>query len=129
MGATKRDCPLCGNPLEDNPADHDVAECEKTELLKGRNEIKKLKQSVNDWKDAWFQLREIIGNLWWHHPALDNDERLVYYQANLQRLRAMRNPNDVYVDGKLVGSGASPAAREAILRLMETRGKTSADSG
>ena len=124
MGATRRDCPLCGDPLEDNPADHDVVQCEKTELLKGRNEIKKLKQSVNDWKDAWFQLREIIGNLWWHHPALDNDEKLVYYQTTLQRLRASQNTkNDVHINGKLVGSGTSPEAAAAILRLMETTWK------
>lgn len=120
---SKRDCPLCGDVLEDNPADHDVAKCEKTELLKGRSTITKLKKNLDEWKDAWFQLREIIGNLWWHHPALDNDEKLVYYQANLKRLRALHNPNDVYMDGKLVGSGTSPDAAKAIRRLMETTWK------
>jgi hypothetical protein len=120
MGATKRDCPLCGEPLEDNPADHDVAKCEKAELLKGRTEIKKLKQSLSEWKDAWFQLREIIGELWWHHPAIDNDEKRTYYQHVLLELREKQpKPNDVYVEGKLVGSGTSPDAANAIRRLMQ----------
>jgi hypothetical protein len=79
----------------------------------------KLKRSVEEWKESWFQLREIIGELWWHHPAIDNDERRLYYQANLQRLRAMqKQPNDVYVNDKLVGSGTSPEAANAIRRLM-----------
>lgn len=86
MAATKRDCPLCGEELEDAPAVHDVAKCENTELLKGRETIKKLKESVSSWKDAWFHLREIIGNLWWHHPAIDNDEQRVYYQNHLRNI-------------------------------------------
>ena len=87
-------------------------------LLRQDNE--KLKQSQADWKDAWFELREIIGNLWWHHPAIDNDEKRLYYQLNLQRLRAMQpQPNDVYINGKLVGSGTSPDAATAIRRLMQ----------
>ena len=83
----QRDCPLCGDPLQDAPAVHDVAICEQTELRKGRVTIQKLKESVNDWKDAWFQLREIIGKLWWHHPAIDNDEQRSYYQHQLNRIR------------------------------------------
>ena len=77
---SKRDCPLCGEELEDPPAVHDVAKCEKTELLKGRVTIKKLKASVDDWKDAWYGLREIIGRLWWHHPAIHDDKSRAYYQ-------------------------------------------------
>ncbi len=82
----KRDCPLCGEILEDDPSQHDVAKCEKTELLKGRIKIKQLTESLASWKDAWFYLREIIGNLWWHHPAIDNDEQRAYYQNNLREI-------------------------------------------
>jgi hypothetical protein len=118
--AEKRACPLCGDPLEDAPAVHDVVQCEQTELRKGRNTIKVLKQSVNDWKEAWFQLREIIGKLWWYHPAIDNDEERAYYQTTLQRIRDLqKKPNDVYVGDKLVGSGTSPEAMLAIKRLFQ----------
>jgi hypothetical protein len=61
----KKECPLCGEPLEEAPAIHNRAECQTTERLKGREEIKKLRRSVADWKDAWFHQREIIGWLWW----------------------------------------------------------------
>ncbi len=82
-------------------------------------EVKKLRQSLTEWKDAWFQLREIIGNLWWHHPAIDNDEQRRYYQANLRHIESLKpKGNDVYIDGKLVGSGTSPDAAAAIKRLM-----------
>ncbi len=85
----ERICPLCAQPLEDA---HDLAQCEKAELLKGRLEIKRLKESLNGWKDAWFQLREIIGNLWWHHPAIESDKELAYYrQANAQKEEAPWN--------------------------------------
>jgi hypothetical protein len=73
--------------MEDPPAVHDPVQCEKTELLRGRLEIKKLKKSVDEWKDAWFHLREIIGKLWWHHPAIDNDSERAYYQHQLNRIR------------------------------------------
>lgn len=52
------------------------------------SEILKLKQSIRDWMDGWYELREHIGNLWWHHKALDNDEERAYYQNNLNRLKA-----------------------------------------
>lgn len=58
-------------------------ECKSIELIKARKTISKLKQSVNDWKDAWYQLRGIIGNNWISHPAIANDEARAYYQ-NLQ---------------------------------------------
>lgn len=97
-----RDCPLCGDPLQDAPAIHDVTQCEKTELLKGRNKILKLNESLASWKDAWFQLRDIIGKLWWHHPAIDNDEQRAYYQNNLQ---AIANSKMVTYDGFIAKEG------------------------
>ena len=83
---TKRDCSLCNEPMEDAPIIHDIGECEKTELLKGRLQIKKLKGDVKNWQDSWFHLRQIIGNLWWHHPAIDSDAERAYYQNNLKQL-------------------------------------------
>jgi hypothetical protein len=84
----KKYCLLCGEPLEDI---HDLVLCEKTELLKGRATIKRLNESIRSWKDAWFQLREIIGWLWWHHPAIDSDERRAYYQNNLNKICEKQN--------------------------------------
>jgi len=70
-------CGKCGEVLEKI---HFLDRCEKLELIRARKEIAILKDSVLSWKDAWFHLREIIGNLWWHHPAIDNDESRAYYQ-------------------------------------------------
>lgn len=85
--AEKRSCDLCGEVLEEAPAIHDVAKCEKTELLKGRKEIKRLKASIDSWKDAWYQGREIIGRLWWYHPAIDSDAQRAYYAAAQAAMR------------------------------------------
>jgi hypothetical protein len=81
-------CDLCGEEKEDAPAVHDVVRCEKTELLKGRIQIKQLKQSLLDWKGAWFQVRDLLGELWWYHPAIDNEERRAYYQACQQQTQS-----------------------------------------
>lgn len=93
------------------------------EVLYLRKETNKLKASIHEWKygvGGWFELREIIGKLWWHHPAIDSDEARGYYQQVLREIAAMQTkPNDVYIDGKLVGSGTSPDAKAAILRLMQ----------
>jgi hypothetical protein len=89
MGA-QRDCPLCREILEDAPAVHDLAKCEKTELVKGRKTIKALRASLHEWKygtGGWFELREIIGNLWWHHAAISDDVERSYYQENLKSLK------------------------------------------
>lgn len=82
----KRDCPWYNEPMEDAPVIHDVALCETTERLKGRDEIKNLKESVENWRTAWYSNREIIADLWWGHPAIDNDEQRVYYQNNLKEI-------------------------------------------
>lgn len=81
-------CDLCSQALEEAPAIHDVVKCEKIELLKGRKEIKRLKQSLTDWKAAWFQVRDLFGELWWHHKSIDDDTQRVYYQANLQQIQS-----------------------------------------
>ena len=58
-------------------------ESSEAELQK---EIERLKQEISEWKDAWFHLREIIGWLWWHHPAINDDKQRAYYQSNLNRV-------------------------------------------
>jgi hypothetical protein len=78
----RRECPLCKEPLEDPPAIHDPIKCEHDELIKARVETKQLKQSVSDWKDAWYHQREIFGRIWWHHPAINNDVERSYYQTS-----------------------------------------------
>lgn len=120
--ANHRDCPLCGEILEDAPAIHDVGKCENTELLKGRDKIKKLQTSLHEWKygtGGWFELRDIIGNLWWHHPAIDNDDARAYYRSMLK----MKTSIEVVVDGRVVGSVTSPEAAEAVRRLMAIKTK------
>ncbi len=66
---------------------HFLDRCEKLELINARKEINQLKRSGNEWRDAWYQLREIIGNLWWHHPAINSDEQRAYYQVQQQRAK------------------------------------------
>jgi hypothetical protein len=83
--ADKRDCPLCGEVLEDAPVIHDLVMCEQTERLKGRETIKKLKASIDAWKDSWFSLREIISDLWWYHPAICDDQERTYYQQQKEQ--------------------------------------------
>lgn len=39
----------------------------ETKTLKEENG--KLKQSVFDWKEAWFGLREVVGDMWWKFRA------------------------------------------------------------
>jgi hypothetical protein len=84
--AEKRSCSLCGEDLEEAPAIHDVAKCENTELLKGRKTIKELRASIEAWKEAWHHYREIVGNLWWYHPAIDSDPQRDYYRNNQKTL-------------------------------------------
>lgn len=47
-------------------------------------ENNKLKDRVKFWNEAWYEVRDLLGNLWWHHPAIDNDEQRAYYQQNLR---------------------------------------------
>jgi hypothetical protein len=63
--AEKKMCPLCNEPLEDPPRVHIQSFCERTERLKGRVEIQKLKASIAFWKDAWFAQRDATGRSYW----------------------------------------------------------------
>lgn len=59
---------------------HDQLLCEKRQLNQLRIENKKLKKAVEFWKDAWYEVRDLLGNLWWHHPAFDTEDRYRYYK-------------------------------------------------
>jgi hypothetical protein len=106
--ANHRDCSLCGEPLEDEPAIHDVAECEKTERLKGREEIKKLKASIDFWKEAWHSYRSLVGELMWKHANCPYE---IVQQGKLVFVQPLTAP-------KLIGAGASQEAAVNIVRLM-----------
>lgn len=88
MAKKEENCPKCGALYTwDLGLPHNEDLCLGRQLLQARKEIKTLKASVDGWKDAWFHLREIIGNLWWYHPAIDSDERRAYYQGVLKAQR------------------------------------------
>lgn len=87
-------CRDCGAPRDWDMltnGHHDKLLCEGRQLIQLRVENKKLKKSLEEWKDAWFHLREIIGKLWWWHPAIDSDEQRAYYQNNQQAIANKRN--------------------------------------
>lgn len=124
--AEKRVCSLCGEGLENAPAIHDVALCEKTELLNGRTTIKKLKSSVDDWKDAWFRYRELVGRMAWEHLNCPHEVKLV---ADPEP-NVWLHPGEAFVrigklvyareaaGWKLVGWGKDEEAANAVVRLM-----------
>ena len=68
---------------------HDRDLCLGRQFVQVKAENKRLKESVKSWMNAWYELREIIGNLWWHHPAIDNDQKRAYYQAHQKFVREL----------------------------------------
>lgn len=127
--AEKRVCSLCGEPLEEEPAIHDVATCEKTELFKGRETIKKLRAAIDFWKDGWYDLRELIGRLTWQHNKYVCPHEVQPTQETKpnhwlhENETIVQQGKSVYVrvgtDWKLVGEGGSEGAAQAIVRLMK----------
>ena len=88
MAKKEENCPKCSALYEwDLGLPHNEDRCLGRQLISARREIKQLKASVEGWKDAWFHLRDIIGWLWWHHPAIDNDDQRAYYQTVLRSFR------------------------------------------
>jgi hypothetical protein len=85
-------CPYCTTcSIEAKPRGKEDEDLSLTsQLMVARKEIEQLKQSVKDWKNAWFEGRDIIGNMWWHHKAIDNDEYRAYCQANLKAIKEMK---------------------------------------
>ncbi len=67
--ADKKVCLQCGDLLADQNESRcpDIHPCDLRALERARVEIKNLKASVDAWKDAWFKLRDIIGELSWKH--------------------------------------------------------------
>lgn len=78
----------------------------RQQLTAVRTEIDTLKASVNAWKDAWFQLRDIIGRLSWEHHHCPHEIKPQIKQI------------EVRVNGKLVAAVNSPESEAAVLRLM-----------
>lgn len=58
----------------------------REELTRLRQENADLKVSVEKWKDSWFRLRDILGRLWWHHPAIEDDAERAYFQLQLRSI-------------------------------------------
>ena len=83
-------CPYCVTCSRENEIvnkdDPDLSLTNRIRFLEEQN--KKLQEGAGSWKEAWWHLREIIGWLWWHHPAIDDDKQRAYYQANLRALEA-----------------------------------------
>jgi hypothetical protein len=78
----KKVCQQCGDLLKDQEAKRcpDIHPCDLRALDRARTEIKTLKISVDKWKDSWFEYRNLVGQLWWHHPAITDDKQREYYQ-------------------------------------------------
>lgn len=80
-------CITCTHEMQVESKDNeDLSLRNRVRFLEQENQ--KLKEAILPWKDAWFHCREIIGWLWWHHPAIDDDKQRAYYQANLRALEA-----------------------------------------
>ena len=86
------DAPLAWDLLTDGEHDKDL--CFGRQFLKLKEENKKLKISEKSWRDAWYDVRDILGHLWWHHPAIDSDTERAYYQRNLRMLEQMNHPTE-----------------------------------
>src|SRR5271155_2541243 len=129
--AERRVCSLCGDLLEEEPAIHDAILCQETELLKGRNSIKNLKAAIEEWKEAWYLQRDLIGKLsWQHHSYVCPYET---QPTETIKPHSWLRPEDTVVqigksvflkvkigeEWKLVGEGNSEAAAEAVMRLMQ----------
>lgn len=94
-------------------------------LVEEDSEVSRLKKSVEAWKNAWFQLRELIGRVTWEHHNCPH-ERLSEDSVPNPWL----HPDEPYVQvGKLVyakeregyrliGASTSEDGAQAILRLM-----------
>ena len=55
-------CSLCGVCAE-NDDTHPIIECQENQIFNLKRENKNLNNSVNFWKDAWYEGRSIIGKL------------------------------------------------------------------
>jgi hypothetical protein len=122
--AKKPECPKCGERLTDDP--HDLMLCRTKERDNLKAENAKLKQSVNDWKDAWFHLRQLVGEMGWSHfncphqptPALSTSpDPFLDFSVEL-----ICTGKDVYqrtaAGWRLIGSSTSEEGALSIVRLL-----------
>lgn len=79
----KENCSKCREPLDQHP---NPLWCLMGEAYYLKQENDSLKKSITSWKDAWYEMRDKLGKLWWHHPALYCDKALAYYRNNLKKV-------------------------------------------
>jgi DNA-directed RNA polymerase subunit RPC12/RpoP len=122
--AEKRVCSECEIPLKDDSSTRclDVTSCEHRALLKAKQEIVELKASVNAWKDAWYNYRDLVGRMHWQNysPLPETKETIPDFEDdNFRRFGKLLLAK---IDGqwKEVASGASLESVEAVIRLMSS---------
>lgn len=74
----KKFCPKCDAPfIWDMLTNgyHDDNLCVGRQLLAAKAEIKKLKVSVDAWKDAWFKYRDLVGRMAWQHLNCPREDK------------------------------------------------------
>lgn len=49
-------------------------------LEDAKKEIEKLKSEITSWRNAWYDLRDKLGKLWWRHPSIHDDKQREYYK-------------------------------------------------
>lgn len=110
-------CPKC-NVLADK---HTEESCLRVQLAHA-------KESMDEWKNAWYDLREVIGRLSWKHNQYVCPHEI--QPAPNTKPNSWRHENEtivqegklVYVkngiDWKLVAAGTSEDAAKAVMRLM-----------
>jgi hypothetical protein len=79
-------CSLCERGSAEEIVDkwHTKESCQEREIMWLKYKLRKAEDRANQFVDAWYDLRKIIGYDWWHHPAIDNDEKREYFQNNLK---------------------------------------------
>lgn len=113
--------------VEDICVKCNVGIIEHTEENCLRTQLAQAKLSIDDWKNSWYNLREIIGRLSWEHhncpyqtkpeePAKPNhwfhENETIVQQGKLVYAKHG-------VDWKLVAAGTSEDAAKAVVRLMK----------
>jgi hypothetical protein len=116
-------CPKCDSPVETHQEDS----CLRTQLSGAQMEIRKLKVSIDGWKDAWFHIRDLIGVISWEHHNCPHEVR----PPPAPKPNRWLHPNESFVqvgtlvyakttdDWKVVGSSTSVDGAANILRLMK----------
>lgn len=83
MKSDEHFCKQCGKEHEhklNNGLCEDVIFCLTLALQRSQSENQLLKKRIEVWKNGWYEGREILGKLWLHHPAIDNEEERTKYR-------------------------------------------------